>query len=150
MCLACFLYFCSSVTGTPKSLKYHVYASDLVVTRNTLVAKYDMNMIPKCSSIMDPRGSLENPQKHICLNSVEMYPDVSTHILLGCFHAYPYKKKHMAYPDPQPEPCKDFLVVYLTQIFSICDAFKIVIPVIFYVCWGPDSYLFLSVMDLRF
>ena len=70
-----------------------------------------------------PPRLIGKPQKHIRLNGGEMYPDISPKILLDCFHAYAYKNKHMAYPDPRPDPCKDFLVVYLTQIFSICDVF---------------------------
>ena len=123
MCLACFLYLFSSVTGTPKSQKHHVYASDLAITGNTLVSKYDIKNKSQMPLDYGPPRLTGKPQKHIRLNSVEMYPDVSTHILLGCFHAYLGRKKHRAYLDPQPEPCKDFLVVYLTQIFAICDAF---------------------------
>ena len=70
-----------------------------------------------------PPRLIGKPQKHISLNSVGMDQDVSTYIILACFHAYADKMQHMAYPDPQPELCKDFLVVYLTQIFAICDAF---------------------------
>ena len=63
-CLACFLYFCSSVTGPPKSLKHHVYAPDLTITSNTLASKYDVKMNPKGPSIMDPEAHWKPPKTH--------------------------------------------------------------------------------------
>ena len=57
MCLAWFLTFVPSETGTPASLKHHVFASDITITSYDLGSKYDIEMDPKCPSTMDPQGS---------------------------------------------------------------------------------------------
>ena len=115
--------FVSSETGTPALLKHHVYASDIAITSNNLVSKYDIKMGPKCSSIMNPPPRKTPSPKTPTPERFGNVPRYFHIYSIRVFHAYAYKKKPMAYPDPQPDPCKDFLVVYHTQIFSICDVF---------------------------
>ena len=62
-----------------------------------------------------PPRFIGKPQKPIRL----MYTDISTYILLDFFHDNAYKIKHTAYPDPRPDHCKEFFVIYHTQICSI-------------------------------
>ena len=82
---------------------------------NKLASTSDIKMGHKCPSIMDHQAHWKTVKTH----TPEQCGNVPRYFHVYCFHAYAHKIKHMAYPDPQPDPCKDLLVVYHTKIFSI-------------------------------